>query len=82
MVESDFYFCQYIYIYIYFFFFYFLQVLCLNHNKIECIMPKQKSVNKQKPANTSSTLKNGIDLYGSESGLAPVLENLEVLHLG
>ena len=59
------------------------QVLCLNHNRIECIMPKQKSMNKQKPTNmSSSNLKNGIDLYSSETGLSPVLENLEVLHLG
>ena len=46
-------------------------------------MPKQKSMNKQKPTNmSSSNLKNGIDLYSSETGLSPVLENLEVLHLG
>lgn len=61
----------------------FSQVLCLNHNRIECIMPKQKTLAKQRPTNVSSTnLKNGVDLYSSEAGLTPVLDNLEVLHLG
>ena len=61
----------------------YFQVLCLNHNKIECIMPKQKGMSKQRTTNMSNTsLKNSVDLYSSEAGLTPVLDNLEVLHLG
>ncbi|KAL4237983.1 Leucine-rich repeat-containing protein 9 [Mactra antiquata] len=61
-----------------------LRVLCLNHNRIECVMPKQKQPNKQKMVhnNSSNSLRNGADLYNNDSNLTPVLENLEVLHLG
>ncbi|XP_053406324.1 leucine-rich repeat-containing protein 9-like isoform X5 [Mercenaria mercenaria] len=61
-----------------------LRVLCLNHNRIECVMPKQKQPNKQKmtTSNSTNTLRNGVDLFNNDMNLAPVLENLEVLHLG
>lgn len=44
-----------------------LQVLCLNHNKVECI--------------TASGEKLSQSEYASER-LVPILESLEVLHLG
>lgn len=61
-----------------------LRVLCLNHNRIECVMPKQKQPNKQKmtTSNSTNSLRSGLDLYNNDSNLTPVLENLEVLHLG
>ena len=48
-------------------------------------MPRQKQPNKQKTSITSNNqggLRNGADLYNTENGMTPVLENLEVLHLG
>ncbi|XP_052769048.1 leucine-rich repeat-containing protein 9-like isoform X3 [Mya arenaria] len=61
-----------------------LRVLCLNHNRIECVMPKQKQTSKTKTGLTSnpSSFKNAADLFNQDTNLAPVLENLEVLHLG
>ncbi|XP_005098353.1 leucine-rich repeat-containing protein 9 [Aplysia californica] len=59
-----------------------LRVLCLNHNHIECIVPKSK---------TTPSLKGGSRFGGNfpsknvdyfAENCAPVLENLEVLHLG
>ncbi|XP_052269181.1 leucine-rich repeat-containing protein 9-like isoform X5 [Dreissena polymorpha] len=61
-----------------------LRVLCLNHNRIECVMPKPKQPSKSKTTLTGNqaTLRNGADLFNQDSSLNPVLENLEVLHLG
>ncbi|KAK0052192.1 leucine-rich repeat-containing protein 9 [Biomphalaria pfeifferi] len=56
-----------------------LRVLCLNHNHIECILPRAKPqtlVNKK----NMSVLGKHID--NSVQNSSPVLENLEVLHLG
>ncbi|XP_077863786.1 leucine-rich repeat-containing protein 9-like [Saccoglossus kowalevskii] len=53
-----------------------LRVLCLNNNHIETIVPKPKASSKQKPNVVSAN-----DLYSPEN-FTPVLENLEVLHLG
>ena len=57
------------------------QVLCLNHNHIECIVPKAKtqpSLQGGRKFGTNYPSKND---YFAEN-CAPVLENLEVLHLG
>ncbi|GFN97682.1 leucine-rich repeat-containing protein 9 [Plakobranchus ocellatus] len=59
-----------------------LRVLCLNYNHIECIVPKSKAA-----AGTQSNKRFGSN-YPSKNtdyfaeNCAPVLENLEVLHLG
>ena len=58
-----------------------LQVLCLNHNRIECVVQKQKQPAKVKMG-LQNSLRNGVDLYNNDNNLSPVLENLEVLHLG
>ncbi|CAL1540956.1 unnamed protein product [Lymnaea stagnalis] len=55
-----------------------LRVLCLNHNHIECIMPRSKTA---LPVNKKNVgpCKN-VDYFAQNC--SPVLENLEVLHLG
>ncbi|XP_059173305.1 leucine-rich repeat-containing protein 9-like isoform X2 [Physella acuta] len=57
-----------------------LRVLCLNHNHIESLLPKPKQSQQalKKPA-ISTTSKNADNLPAPGT---PVLENLEVLHLG
>ena len=54
-----------------------LRVLCLNHNHIECIVPKPKSSNTRGKLTAAS----GQPFFSPEE-LTPLLENLEVLHLG
>ncbi|XP_077999840.1 leucine-rich repeat-containing protein 9-like isoform X2 [Glandiceps talaboti] len=60
-----------------------LRVLCLNHNHIETIVPKPKSTStkQQKGSSQSTAQSNAQDMYNPEN-YTPVLENLEVLHLG
>ncbi|XP_064621486.1 leucine-rich repeat-containing protein 9-like isoform X3 [Lineus longissimus] len=57
-----------------------LRVLCLNYNHVECILPKSKA---SKPRGMGNGQSHTVasDLYNPES-YTPVLENLEVLHLG
>jgi hypothetical protein len=58
---------------------YCVQVLCLNHNHIESIVPKPKA---QSPANVSKrTGDTAADITNPEN-YTPILVNLEVLHLG
>lgn len=52
-------------------------MLCLNHNHIECIMPKQKPVNKLSKQSSSKNLE-----FFSNDSSTPIMESLEVLHLG
>lgn len=52
-----------------------LQVLCLNHNHVESIAPKSKVGGK------GSKYKEETDPYNA-ANFSPLLENLEVLHLG
>lgn len=54
-----------------------IRVLCLNHNHIECIMPKQKPVNKLSKQSSSKNLE-----FFSNDSSTPIMESLEVLHLG
>ncbi|XP_022332451.2 leucine-rich repeat-containing protein 9-like isoform X3 [Crassostrea virginica] len=54
-----------------------IRVLCLNHNHIECIMPKQKPVNKMSKQGSSKNLE-----FFSNDSSTPIMESLEVLHLG
>ncbi|XP_056023048.1 leucine-rich repeat-containing protein 9-like isoform X3 [Ostrea edulis] len=54
-----------------------IRVLCLNHNHIECIMPKQKPVNKMSKQGSSKSLE-----FFSNDTSTPIMESLEVLHLG
>ena len=57
-----------------------LKVLCLNYNKIECVFPKRKASspnNKKGPPVVHSS-----DDVTSPQSFTPVLERLEVLHLG
>ncbi|XP_013396331.1 leucine-rich repeat-containing protein 9 [Lingula anatina] len=64
-----------------------LRVLCLNHNHVECIVPRPKpqaSIKSRVAATINSSVDNTApsqDLYNPES-YTPILENLEVLHLG
>ncbi|XP_041353285.1 leucine-rich repeat-containing protein 9-like isoform X2 [Gigantopelta aegis] len=55
-----------------------VRVLCLNHNHIECILPKMKLLNNTKSKVTNFLSKN----IEFEMSHTPVLPNLEVLHLG
>ncbi|XP_071079047.1 leucine-rich repeat-containing protein 9-like [Haliotis cracherodii] len=57
-----------------------LRVLCLNHNHIECILPRSKATNTKQKFPTSSIPSKNLEFY-TES-FTPVLESLEVLHLG
>ncbi|XP_021359487.1 leucine-rich repeat-containing protein 9-like isoform X3 [Mizuhopecten yessoensis] len=57
-----------------------IRVLCLNHNHIECIMPKSKPVPRQKTQVTMANVRN-LDFL-NDGNLTPIMENLEVLHLG
>ncbi|KAL3874482.1 hypothetical protein ACJMK2_037491, partial [Sinanodonta woodiana] len=58
-----------------------LRVLCLNHNHIECIMPKNTKIQRTIQKGTVTNGIRGNDSYNNDP-LVPVLENLEVLHLG
>ena len=55
------------------------QVLCLNYNHIESIVPKTKAFHGNSQSQQGA--KGVIDVTNPESN-APVLEKLEVLHLG
>ena len=59
-----------------------MQVLCLNHNHIESIVPRPKNAptgpTSKVRTNLPSAQPNGLD----PESYTPVLENLEVLHLG
>ncbi|XP_076442127.1 leucine-rich repeat-containing protein 9-like isoform X2 [Babylonia areolata] len=58
-----------------------LRVLCLNNNHIECVVPRAKTSQQAKQRGLSGyPSKAASDLY-SET-FQPVLEHLEVLHLG
>ncbi|XP_069116718.1 leucine-rich repeat-containing protein 9-like isoform X8 [Argopecten irradians] len=57
-----------------------IRVLCLNHNHIECIMPKSKSAPRQKTTVNMTNVRN-LDFL-NDGNLTPIMENLEVLHLG
>ncbi len=59
-----------------------LQVLCLNHNHIESIVPRPKPAAQAAPRVRPSgmSLPPELDAYSPEQ-YAPVLEKLEVLHL-
>lgn len=62
-----------------------LRVLCLNHNHIECIMPRQKPVQNKRISVVGTVINNrGGDFFNNNSTdtLTPVMESLEVLHLG
>ncbi|XP_071832914.1 leucine-rich repeat-containing protein 9-like isoform X2 [Apostichopus japonicus] len=52
-----------------------LRVLCLNHNHVETIIPKSKAAGKKYKD------EGALDQY-NPSTYSPLLENLEVLHLG
>lgn len=57
----------------------------MNHNHIECIMPRQKPPsNKRVPLVSSVSNNRPGDFFNSNStdSLTPVMESLEVLHLG
>ncbi|XP_062619612.1 leucine-rich repeat-containing protein 9-like isoform X3 [Saccostrea cucullata] len=54
-----------------------IRVLCLNHNHIECIMPKQKPVNRMSKQGSNKSLE-----FFSNDSSTPIMESLEVLHLG
>uniref|UniRef100_A0A2C9KQC8 Uncharacterized protein n=1 Tax=Biomphalaria glabrata TaxID=6526 RepID=A0A2C9KQC8_BIOGL len=56
-----------------------LRVLCLNHNHIECILPRAKP---QTLVNKKNMSVQGKHIDNSVQNSSPVLENLEVLHLG
>ncbi|RUS71694.1 hypothetical protein EGW08_020538 [Elysia chlorotica] len=59
-----------------------LRVLCLNYNHIECIVPKSKvAAGSQGSKRYGSNYPSKNTDYFAEN-CAPVLENLEVLHLG
>ena len=55
------------------------QVLCLNHNHIECIMSRPRQHNTT--LNRGRVAGSPIDVIPTDSG-AQLLEKLEVLHLG
>ena len=69
-----------------------LKVLCLNHNHIECIVARPKqSAAAAAPAPTSAAPNSKLltrnttstnNMMFADHNYAPVLENLEVLHLG
>lgn len=62
-----------------------LRVLCLNHNHIECIMPSKKPPSNKKVSITGIVPNNRAgDFFNNNStdSLTPVMESLEVLHLG
>ncbi|XP_033624638.1 leucine-rich repeat-containing protein 9-like [Asterias rubens] len=56
-----------------------LRVLCLNHNHVECIVPRLKGTGPK--SNHKGFKEDQADLY-SPGNFTPILENLEVLHLG
>ncbi|XP_022094850.1 leucine-rich repeat-containing protein 9-like [Acanthaster planci] len=56
-----------------------LRVLCLNHNHIECILPRPKACVSK---GFSRGLKDDLTDVYSPGNFTPILENLEVLHLG
>ncbi|KAK3093172.1 hypothetical protein FSP39_012192 [Pinctada imbricata] len=58
-----------------------LRVLCLNHNHVECIVPKQKPMS-NKPVRMNQGNSRSLDLLNGDMSLTPIMENLEVLHLG
>ena len=61
-----------------------LRVLCLNHNHIECIVPRVKGSNpaaRQRYPGGPPPLAPVVDPYCPDS-YTPLLEKLEVLHLG
>lgn len=57
--------------------FFLSQVLCLNHNHIESIIPRKTGTNSPQVTTTNKNLSDD-----SSVNRTPVLENLEVLHLG
>nr|CAB3263538.1 leucine-rich repeat-containing protein 9-like [Phallusia mammillata] len=59
-----------------------LRVLCLNHNHIECVVPRPRN-QKQQPIRSQYSVSHQVatDLLTAET-LTPIMENLEVLHLG
>ena len=59
------------------------KVLCLNHNHVESVVPRPKGAS-QIPGKirlSGTTLPQETELYNPEN-YTPLLENLEVLHLG
>ncbi|XP_076099461.1 leucine-rich repeat-containing protein 9-like isoform X2 [Mytilus galloprovincialis] len=60
-----------------------LRVLCLNHNHIECIMPRSKPQQTKRVVSTINNNRAG-DFFNNNStdSMTPVMESLEVLHLG
>ncbi|XP_038075835.1 leucine-rich repeat-containing protein 9-like [Patiria miniata] len=56
-----------------------LRVLCLNHNHIECILPRPKACGSK--GYLKGYREDLTDIY-SPGNFTPILENLEVLHLG
>ena len=58
----------------------FVQVLCLNHNHVESILPKAKPQPALARGKTSSTSLPVI--FANPDSNDPLLPNLEVLHLG
>ncbi|CAG2238484.1 Leucine-rich repeat-containing protein 9 [Mytilus edulis] len=60
-----------------------LRVLCLNHNHIECIMPRSKPQQNKRVVSTINNNRAG-DFFNNNStdSMTPVMESLEVLHLG
>ncbi|XP_039271513.2 leucine-rich repeat-containing protein 9-like [Styela clava] len=58
-----------------------LRVLCLNHNHIECIVQRPKNLKQQIRSQYSVSHQVATELLSPER-LSPVMESLEVLHLG
>ncbi|XP_025105112.1 leucine-rich repeat-containing protein 9-like isoform X2 [Pomacea canaliculata] len=57
-----------------------LRVLCVNNNHIECIVPRMKATTIKSRPTPGNTNKVAVDLNAET--LTPLLERLEVLHLG
>ncbi|CAB4012748.1 leucine-rich repeat-containing 9-like [Paramuricea clavata] len=57
-----------------------LKVLCLNYNKIECVFPKRKTTSPN--SKKGPPVAHSSDDVTSPQSFTPVLEKLEVLHLG
>ena len=58
-----------------------LRVLCLNHNHIECIVPRPKQPSQGAKSRVNLPAPQLSSVFAPEA-LTPLLENLEVLHLG